>query len=322
MDGAQASPLVSVIIPTYNRRELLAEALASVDSQTFRDFEAIVVDDGSTDGTVEYLAEHHPAVKVLSGARSRRGRARNRGIEEARGKYIAFLDDDDLYEPFHLQQFASAERPSLRAFATRARFWDPESGHTQVVKVPSNARTDQRRACLIGTVFPLPTLVVQKALIDEIGGFPDAEEVDGSEDFVFLTRLAWSTTIEVLPRSSLLIRRHRNRGMYDFDYIIQSRFAARDLLLRDGIAGRRLDKEATKILIAGTHRLAAALHHEKGDEGAARVELAEVHRTLGAIRGLALTYRLWGGTLLGRGVTRRLRWFLMKLRRGRTIERE
>ena len=92
-------PLVSVIIPTYNRADLVRQALASVKAQTYRDFEIVVVDDGGTDGTCEALSAWRE-IRVLRHAH-RRGvsAARNTGIDAARGEWLAFLDSDDLWLP-------------------------------------------------------------------------------------------------------------------------------------------------------------------------------------------------------------------------------
>ncbi len=90
--------VVSVVIATRNRRELLSEAIASVYEQTFEDWELIVVDDASTDDTWEYLATlRNPRVRTLRQPQhGERSEARNRGLAEARGVLIMFLDDDDL----------------------------------------------------------------------------------------------------------------------------------------------------------------------------------------------------------------------------------
>jgi glycosyltransferase involved in cell wall biosynthesis len=91
-------PKVSVIIPTYNRLPMVSEAVESVLAQGFEDLELIVVDDGSTDGTGEELNRYGGRVKLLRHSENRGvSAARNRGIREARGKYIAFLDSDDLW---------------------------------------------------------------------------------------------------------------------------------------------------------------------------------------------------------------------------------
>jgi len=91
-------PKVSVIIPTYNRLPLLKEAVDSVLAQDFEDFELIVVDDGSTDGTGEEIKRYGGRVKLLQYPENRGvSAARNRGVLYSRSKYIAFLDSDDLW---------------------------------------------------------------------------------------------------------------------------------------------------------------------------------------------------------------------------------
>jgi glycosyltransferase involved in cell wall biosynthesis len=91
-------PKVSVVIPAYNRLPLLKEAIDSVLAQDFEDLELIVVDDGSTDGTVDEIRRYGGRVKLMIHAQNRGvSAARNTGISAARGKYIAFLDSDDLW---------------------------------------------------------------------------------------------------------------------------------------------------------------------------------------------------------------------------------
>lgn len=97
------TPRVSVVVPTRDRRAVLARALASIDAQYFRDFEVVVVDDGSADGTAGWLRAEHPAVRLVA-LRTSCGAAaaRNRGVERARGEIVAFLDDDDAWRPSYL----------------------------------------------------------------------------------------------------------------------------------------------------------------------------------------------------------------------------
>jgi len=92
--------LVSVIIPTHNCRQYVAEAIESVLNQSYKNFEIIVIDDGSTDNTKEVLDPYIAAGTIKYSYQKHRGpaSARNRGIKEARGGYIAFLDADDLWE--------------------------------------------------------------------------------------------------------------------------------------------------------------------------------------------------------------------------------
>ena len=98
-----SAPRVSVVVPTWNRRALLERALAAVDEQEFRDFELIVVDDGSTDGTADWLRARRPQVQLIASPRRvGAAAARNLALERARGELVAFLDDDDLWRPGYL----------------------------------------------------------------------------------------------------------------------------------------------------------------------------------------------------------------------------
>ncbi len=88
---------VSVVVPTYNRREIVTEALKSICIQRLMNYEVIVVDDGSTDGTVEYLQLLHLPIHIIQSAHKGAAAALNQGIQKARGQYVAFLDSDDLW---------------------------------------------------------------------------------------------------------------------------------------------------------------------------------------------------------------------------------
>jgi len=103
-------PLFSVVIPTYNRLSLLRGTFESVRRQSYSDFELIVVDDGSTDATRDWLTSHKGAVRVIEQSNRGPGAARNLGVREARGDYVAFLDSDDLWFPWTLNAFAHAIR--------------------------------------------------------------------------------------------------------------------------------------------------------------------------------------------------------------------
>ncbi len=119
-------PTVSVIIPTYNRRAYVQEAIDSVLAQTYTDYEIIVIDDGSTDGTGEALRERY-GDKIIYEWQENQGlsAARNRGIESSRGQYIALLDSDDLWMPEKLERQVAclSQHPEVamvaRAYARR-----------------------------------------------------------------------------------------------------------------------------------------------------------------------------------------------------------
>ncbi len=95
----QQDPLVSVIIPTYNRADLVSDAIDSVLEQSYRHLEVIVIDDGSSDGTLDVLSRYGKRIGVISQSNAGPAAARNRGVIAARGDLIAFLDSDDLWLP-------------------------------------------------------------------------------------------------------------------------------------------------------------------------------------------------------------------------------
>jgi glycosyltransferase involved in cell wall biosynthesis len=106
------TPRVSVIVPTRDRLALLRRALAGVQAQRFREFEVIVADDGSADGTADWLESRRPDIRlVASTSPAGAAAARNRGVDSARGELVAFLDSDDFWHPSYLEdQVAHLDR--------------------------------------------------------------------------------------------------------------------------------------------------------------------------------------------------------------------
>ncbi|MGD9213097.1 MAG: glycosyltransferase family 2 protein [Desulfobacteraceae bacterium] len=96
-------PFFSIVLPTYNRRHQLERCLKSIKNQDFKDFEIIIIDDGSNDGTKDFINTDHPDVRYYYQINQGVSKARNTGIENAKGAYIAFLDSDDIWYPSRLK---------------------------------------------------------------------------------------------------------------------------------------------------------------------------------------------------------------------------
>jgi glycosyltransferase involved in cell wall biosynthesis len=132
-------PLVSVVVPTYNCERYVGEAIESIERQTYRHLEIIVVDDGSTDRTPEVVRRFTSSVRYVRQAHSGVGTARNRGAQEARGTVLAFGDADDRMLPHRLDRQVSAflQDPSLEASYGRfTEFWSPDVGAVPNVRSP------------------------------------------------------------------------------------------------------------------------------------------------------------------------------------------
>lgn len=130
------SPVVSIILPTYNRAEFLPEAIAAIRDQQFTDWELIVVDDGSTDETPSVLAtllrDLRQPYRMIRQENQGASGARNTGIDHATGKYIAFYDSDDLWLPHHLTDCVDVldSNPDIDWIYSATRFVDMETGET------------------------------------------------------------------------------------------------------------------------------------------------------------------------------------------------
>jgi len=122
-----SAPAVSVVIINWNGKEHLARCLASLEAQTYRDFEIIIVDNGSTDGSVAFIRERFPEVRLICNEHNLGfARANNQGIAIARGRYVAILNNDTQVEPQWLEALvhAAETHPEIGAFASLVLFND------------------------------------------------------------------------------------------------------------------------------------------------------------------------------------------------------
>ncbi len=122
-----SAPLISVIIPTFNRSYCLAETLDSVLRQSFKNYELIVVDDGSTDATPQLLDQYAGRLAHLQTSHAGPSAARNAGIGMARGDYIAFLDSDDLWAPRKLERQVDFFQKTLMPASARPKKYGSET---------------------------------------------------------------------------------------------------------------------------------------------------------------------------------------------------
>lgn len=219
--------LFSIVIPALNRAHFLPRTLDSVWSQSFADFEVIVVDDGSSDGTPQYLATQQHRLKSIRLSPSGAGAARNAGIATAAGEYVAFLDSDDLWMPWTLQAFAdivTVERPAIVA-ASVTQFSDEHElssirEHAIEIERFADVFASAAGAFLIGS----GTVAIRRDLLLAAGGFPT--QIATGEDLDLLLRLGDRPGfVRVIRPVMLAWRRHGDAATARLDDAVKgSRF--------------------------------------------------------------------------------------------------
>ncbi|MEJ2056359.1 MAG: glycosyltransferase family A protein [Desulfofustis sp.] len=169
---------ISVIIPTYNRARQLEPALESVLGQSLLPAEIIIVDDGSTDGTREFVADYrkHTELNIVSLQQSNKGpaAARNRGIDAARGSYLAFLDSDDWWhrDKLKLQYRAMQSGPQFLVSHTCER-WLRNNEHLNQKKQHIPAHGDLYRQSLRLCCVGMSTVMARRKLFERYGSFDE-----------------------------------------------------------------------------------------------------------------------------------------------------
>jgi glycosyltransferase involved in cell wall biosynthesis len=233
------SPVVSVIIPTFNRWPLVGEAVESVLAQSYSDFELIVVDDGSTDETQKELEKFGSRLRFFAKAREGVAAARNFGVSRAAGRYIAFLDSDDLWRPKKLEmQTAFMEKDLAVQICQTEEVWlrhgvrvNPKSRHQ---KPSGDIFIRSLQLCLVSP----SAVMMTKELFSRFGGFDERFPV--CEDYDLWLRIAAEHLVPLIPEA-LIIKRgghadQLSRSTWAMD---RYRAAALQKLLRSSLGGTR-----------------------------------------------------------------------------------
>ena len=204
------SPSVSVVIPTRNRLPLLKEAVGSVVSQSFIGWEAIVVDDRSTDSTWNWLSEvNDPRLRTIRlDGHSERSTARNRGLQEARGEFILFLDDDDRLTPNALQYLMGwfVRQPDVMAVVGARRDFD-ERGHRRRCSHPRiPVKKVMRDEAVLGWYPQFAQCAIRSKTIRDLRGWDPTLIV--AEDYALWLSLTEVGPALLVPRVVLEYRTH------------------------------------------------------------------------------------------------------------------
>jgi glycosyltransferase involved in cell wall biosynthesis len=217
------NPEVSVIIPTYNYSRYLGEAIQSVLDQTLQDFEIIVVDDGSTDNTREIVQSYGEKIKYFYQSQQGPAKARNRAILESHGKFIAFLDSDDVWLPTKLEKQVALfkSNPKIGMVVTDNYLFDEKGVYKDYVNKKGYLLTgDVVYNIFINSGVVTPTVMVRREVFDKVGLFEENLQI--AEDDNMWIRIAVEYDVDIVDESLAKIRDHRGRTMRVSDKLSES----------------------------------------------------------------------------------------------------
>jgi len=245
------SPLVSVIIPTYNRAHLIAQAVDSVLQQTYSNVEIIVVDDGSTDDTATVMENYAERVSYVRQENAGSAAARNRGLAMARGDYIAFLDSDDLFlsEKLAIQVDYMQQHPHI---GMTFHWYDAVDDsldylHTHELPLPVD---NVYRAWLLQCQMATPTVMLRREVVQNVGQFD--LELPMSQDVDYWIRVAQQFSVDVIRQSLVQVRFHAGNKPRD-PHLIFKMFS------------HIADKHAPSLNPIFRRRLYARVHYRAGN---------------------------------------------------------
>lgn len=204
------APQVSVVIPTYNSSKYLSQAIDSVLAQTFSDLEVLVIDDGSTDDTEQLVGRYSSPIKYIRQPNSGVSIARHRGIAESVGRYVAFLDADDIWLPHKLERQLGElkNNPGFRACYSTFRVVDANLRPLEINRVERQGSTLEDLLTAGNVVGTPSTVLCERALLLSIAGFdPD---LSYGADWDLWIRLAVLTEFLWIDEPLINYRQHGN----------------------------------------------------------------------------------------------------------------
>ncbi len=214
-DLTDTSPTVSIIIATFNREKLLKEAIESVLVQTYSDYELLIIDDGSIDNTQTMVQSFDsPKIKYIYQKNKGRSAARNVGLNLAKGKYITFLDSDDLYLPNKLMTQVNYldAHPHVGMIYTSAYCMDEDGNKlAHHYKADASGSIYKKIAFFMPVTITLPTVMVRQNIIRQVGGFD--EKMYRFEDTDMWRRLSKITHIHAIDEFSCKLRTHQDNQL-------------------------------------------------------------------------------------------------------------
>jgi glycosyltransferase involved in cell wall biosynthesis len=206
----QSIATVSVIIPNYNYGRFISRAIDGVMAQTYSNVEIIVVDDGSTDDSLEILTSYEKkGVKVIQQKNSGVSAARNNGAAKSNGEFIAFLDADDIWLPNKIERQLAAFTDKVGLVTCGMREFDSTSDKTLAYFTWNKTECNAHDLLLLDhPAVSGSAIVVRRSAFDAVKGFDERKEMHASEDWEFCYRVSRVAKIAFLPEVLVAYRNH------------------------------------------------------------------------------------------------------------------
>ncbi len=205
-------PKVSVVIPSYNHAAYLEQTVQSVFAQSFTDYEVLVIDDGSSDRSMELLLSYQDRLTVLSKENGGPASAKNMGLRRAVGEYIAFLDSDDLWSPDKLElqvRYLDDHRDVGLVFGDAVAFSENERGdHVETGRLTGAGHRMSFSGLFNVNFIPSCTVMVRSTCIDSVGMFEESRDLLGGDDYELWLRIARRYRLGYIPRILAKYRLH------------------------------------------------------------------------------------------------------------------
>jgi glycosyltransferase involved in cell wall biosynthesis len=202
-------PKVSIVMTVFNHEEFVKEAIESVLSQSFKNYEFLIINDGSTDNTKQIIEiyKDYEQIKIKHIEHVGRSKALNTGFKMAKGEYITIIDSDDIYllDKVYKQVRYLNKHPKIVMVGTYAIEQDLMKNDFYINKPPTDYK-EIKKLLLNSAVLPFPTIMVRKSILEEVG-FCN-EKLELKIDFDLFGKIAARGNIGVIPEELVIIRRH------------------------------------------------------------------------------------------------------------------